>query len=475
MSELVCCVGCACMQQRLICLCCFQEQEQSAFEHHEKEQETFAGESVIEREIREQQQRENEIRSLRHSISAGALDSAPAAVNQQQTPVNQQPNAARPLTNSAPPVPSSAPPRAAPVVEAPPPRASHTPVMSKSVTYEAAISTFAHPGENMIAREMREQREREDELRTHWKELGFEIPSGSQEPPDTPFNRPDPHPATTQRAFLPSVAVTAAVPQSRSQAPPTATANSAPGGPALRRDSVGSQGSNSVTDGGRHRVQPYTTADDEEEEHERQQRFIFQPHNETPVEREIRMAREREEALRRERGLPTLSPDGGATNNSRVSATADTTRPRQSPTTTAAMAGRVEEDKHTMKRFAHNRLQYEMQKENQRELALRNEGKISTTSEDRSGGRASYRDIMSPDSGPPPTPRTPTAQPVRTAALSSEVRLPNGTAGAPLVRSQQLKHAEADGAGWGDKRHTVVESLIEQELREQQQREEELR
>lgn len=68
--------------------------------------------------------------------------------------------------------------------------------MTQSLTYDSPPSA----GESMIAREMREQREREDELRCHWKELGMEV--GSQEPPDTPFNRPDPHPATN-RAFVP--------------------------------------------------------------------------------------------------------------------------------------------------------------------------------------------------------------------------------------------------------------------------------
>ena len=73
---------------------CFvlQEQEQSAFEQQEKEQEREAGESVIVREIRLQQEREQELRRLRQSITdQEPVSPQPAPTQEHSPPVRQNP------------------------------------------------------------------------------------------------------------------------------------------------------------------------------------------------------------------------------------------------------------------------------------------------------------------------------------------------------------------------------------------------
>ena len=167
--------------------------------------------------------------------------------------------------------------------------------VDQNIAYVDAIAGATHRGESLIARELREQREREEELRSQWKSAGMDVPLVTLEPADTPYNQPDPYQSR----------------QSHQPAPPKQhTPNRLGGSLSASRQSVDSESSvatdHSYLDGGyapvatptRPKVQPYVSSDDEEENNA----YRYLPINETPVEREIRIAREREEALRAEKG-----------------------------------------------------------------------------------------------------------------------------------------------------------------------------
>jgi len=57
----------------------------------------------------------------------------------------------------------------------------HCTVVTESMVDDAARGTvrYAHPGHDRIARESLDLRQRENELRGRWKEMGFQLPQVS--------------------------------------------------------------------------------------------------------------------------------------------------------------------------------------------------------------------------------------------------------------------------------------------------------
>lgn len=108
----------------------------------------------------------------------------------------------------------------------------------------------------------------------------------------------------------------------------------------------------------------------------------YTPHNETLMEREVKIVREREEALRMARGLGPLVSD--VLHEIEVA----TPRPRI-------------EDQHNpeelSRKYAENRLRTELQREKQREVDLLMLGKIQSLSEHRKGDMEKYVEKVSSD------------------------------------------------------------------------------
>jgi hypothetical protein len=133
------------------------------------------------------------------------------------------------------------------------------------------------------------------------------------------------------------------------------------------------------------KVRPYEDPEETSESERRPPWAAFSPLNETPIQREIRLAAERERSLRQMRGLQPAevnsTTDGdrrqvSPVDNGSAATSADDVifRNDQSPKTNA---GRL-----SLRNFASARLQLEIERETQRELDLLRLGCIRTTSGD---------------------------------------------------------------------------------------------
>lgn len=412
-----------------------QEHEQSEYERQEKEQERIsAHESIVEREIRLQREREQEISKLRSTVykvpssEPDEVDSvflppqnAQADTNGHSVFVAEQ-HIEEPQVKAAP----------APTQRSTP--SANAPGMTTSISYEDAISTYAHAGESMIARELREQKEREEELRRRWREeLGIESPLQNSEP-DTPYNMPDP--------VQPRFQQQRSVQKSTSEPPRGRTPEN--GVSAVENDSQVQRKSS--------RVQPLAVEDDRDP-------YRYVPQYETPIEREIRLAREREAEFRQMKGLgaeQTLKSDQQVVLD--VKAEGPVVRPQ----ILHRKGDEPVQEKATMKRLAHSRLQQEIEVERQRELDLQRLGHISTLSDDRKGDPARYVDVVAKESSPvtPTTTQAVSSSPAPVEEIESPSTLVRKVTKSPVDRSGQ---------------RSMGELKIEQELREMREREEELR
>lgn len=335
------------------------------------------------------------------------------------------------------------------------PEKMETPVTnSKLVTYEEAIQEpFHHGGESLIAKELREAKEREEEIRR----MREKVVGGKTASP-APVSAPEPSINQTPKTPTQETVKKTWQPSPSVQTPKVSSHNA----------------SRSV------RVQPIADSADED-----QTDSTPVERKETPIEREIRIARERENELRRQKGLSLLpepvkedTPTKSSGNEEPVSYN------YRNKVNTA-------EGTKSMRSFATSRLQNEILKQKEREHKLRDEGKILSTSEEHIG-TFKYTEVAGIPKNEGPVKRN-----FVTRKSTSSLPLPNDSPSSsntpsenrdvePPKMSPQISKEDpvkykrptvkTGGASFSYREsRNQAESKIERELREMREREEELK
>lgn len=343
---------------------------------------------------------------------------------------------------------------------------SSAPVESRSrITYEEAISNAAHEGESLIARELREAREREEELQKQRERLASTPRSEPKESTPAPVKSQEPVVSKSVDNQKPSYQKDVG-PYKHTRRQSTDSLSSGHSGEKSQTVTpknvrIASFGTGGVMGGLTYR------APEKPKEVKRQ---------ETPIEREIRLARERENELRVSKGLPPLEDvkkmefqvedetDGDIVSKS-------------------SYISPVTNNRNNMQKFASSRLQKEINKQNELEKKYRDEGKIKSTSEEHVG-LLKYTEIAHDDYS---TSKRNFSIPRKTNRSTSEpVREQNGTTESKHTTPKKVTTPDPSGPkmsrsisggvtfSYRESRHKA-ESKIEQELREMREREEELR
>lgn len=328
-------------------------------------------------------------------------------------------------------------------------------VDDKEISYEEAIATYQHDGESLIARELRETREREEELRKMRERLTkshISSPSAPVQKHPVPVQHITPTKTEPVR-HVPQVKVTNSVPsKTASQKQPTVSFNH-------------HMLSKSVDVGS-----PVTNGTPVKKEKKR----------ETPIEREIRIARERENELRRQKGLPELVPVEQESSEDEDTVEEVVVTPR---------APQRQVSNRDQRNSSSSRLQRELQRQRERELSMQKEGKILSTSEDHIQS-FKYADLIGSNQSDAPVKRNF----VTRKSISSEAeRTPSEhsdneslkdirVSPRPVVQPQvsreepKFKPIKVGGPTFSFRESSQkAESMIEKELREMREREEELK
>ncbi|CAL1541341.1 unnamed protein product [Lymnaea stagnalis] len=409
-----------------------QEEEESEGEG----QDTNPDESIIEREIRLQREREAEIARMRQ------LHSGVSTKQQEQPPPETV---------------------VQPVSKAKVEDVNHN--HKKDVSYEA------HDGESIIARELRELKEREEEMRKMRNSLhGTQINDGESHA--APNNqKPSTLAVTSSQHTVQTSPSPGHVVSQRDASPAQGTwqRDVSPFVSQKRRESQDSNSSHSTgrtpsesTPASRNvRVQPMVDDNDDEKPD-------YFKKTETPIEREMRLARERENELRRQKGLPELTPDSDYYSSYGTGSEASTS-------TTVVRPRSIGQPSDTMKKFASSRLQQEIMQQKEREVALRKEGKIISTSEEHIEP-LKYMEVAGVDKVDGKEKRNFVTK--RSSAAYSEPEVISSQQDVTSPAGQPNKRASVSGVGqlfsYKEFKQTA-ESKIERELREMREREEELR
>jgi hypothetical protein len=330
------------------------------------------------------------------------------------------------------------------------------------ISYEEAISSAAHDGESLIARELREAREREEELQRQ-RQLT----------------------ANTNKAATPKQAVTpSSVKQSVSnenidnQKPSyqkdvspfknerrQSTDSLSSGHSSEKPKNATPRGVRVTTFGGSGKMANLTyKTPDKPKETKRQ---------ETPIEREIRLARERENEYRVSKGLPPLKDETKVEYNKD-----DDTKEEVTITKSSFFSPTQQSKGDNIQKFASSRLQKEINKQTALEKKYREEGKIKSTSEDHLG-LLKYTDIATQEQSSVPKRNFSITRKNAPVTEQKQNGAPEPKPTKALTSDQPTPKFNRSVSGgvtfsYKESRHKA-ESKIEQELREMREREDELR
>ncbi|CAN7943436.1 unnamed protein product, partial [Ixodes hexagonus] len=298
-----------------------------------------AEDSIVAREIRAQKEREETIaRERKLALEAAKLSPVVERPADKPTPQVDASPAAKPVRPALSAVSPAASPQSA-TVPAPFP----APIEKR----------FSCPSDSKIADEIRELQEREEELRVLRERLLLQNEA-------TP---PKPSSDEGERGH----SVSSSSPNGISR---TVSVESLPSGQS--GFSFGSRRKDKIT------VRPLSDGLDETPSP-----TSFSSNGESPIEREIRLTRDREEALRREKGLlGQLQAEGFVKKGDTVlpSSICKNVKTGSVPRGPAPLGS-------TQKILATSRIQQEIEEQTQREMALRESGHIQTISQERTDSR----------------------------------------------------------------------------------------
>ena len=246
------------------------------------------------------------------------------------------------------------------------------------------------------------------------------------------------------------------------------------------------------------RVRPFGDPDnDDDDDGGVDQRLSYiTPRNDTLIEREIRITRQREGSLRRVRGYPAIIQQTAV----EVPLSGFGRRLQASPPSSASTSPRADDpgsgavdaddpgsgavdDNVAMKRMATNRLRQEILRERKREVDLRSQGKIYTISEEHIERPPLLAELVAASANTSPrdagTSRVDDGELKDSTVIdvvNSDGRLHSSN---PVAhhhhQQQQPRHSRPQQQDDTGRRRLVGEKLIEQEVRELRRREQELR